>query len=138
MPSASTPATSTAAADLFRHAQNQGRHRSGRGNLDRFGTPSSRFGEDNVIRYDDGTPRTKHVITNANIDVDEAAGTGTCRSYYTVFQQLDGFTLQPIIAGRYHDEFERVGGAWRWSFRDYSLVDLIGDLSRHLTMTVEL
>ena len=93
---------------------------------------------DNIILYDDGTPRTKHVITNANIEVDEGAGTANCRSYYTVFQQLDGFALQPIIAGRYHDTFERTGGVWRWSFRDYTLVDLVGDLSRHLRMEIRL
>ncbi len=84
-----------------------------------------------IVLYDDGTPRTKHVITNPIVEVDEEAGTATCRSYYTVFQQTDGFPLQPVIAGRYHDEFELVDGTWRWSFRDYSLVDLVGDMSRH-------
>jgi len=93
---------------------------------------------DNVIIHTDGTPRTKHVITNANIEIDEGAGAATCRSYYTVFQQLEGFALQPIIAGRYHDTFEHVGGAWRWSFRDYTLIDLVGDLSRHLRMEVRI
>jgi len=93
---------------------------------------------DNIILYADGTPRTKHVITNANIDVDGASGMANCRSYYTVFQQLEGFPLQPIIAGRYHDTFERIADGWRWSFRDYTLVDLVGDLSRHLRMEVQL
>lgn len=93
---------------------------------------------DNIILYDDGTPRTKHVITNANINVDDAGGTANCRSYYTVFQQIEGFPLQPIIAGRYHDTFERATDGWRWNFRDYTLVDLVGDLSRHLRMEVQL
>ena len=93
---------------------------------------------DNIIIHANGTPRTKHVITNANIDVDESGGVATCHSYYTVFQQLEGFALQPIIAGRYHDVFEHVDDAWRWSFRDYSLVDLVGDLSQHLRMEVRL
>jgi hypothetical protein len=91
---------------------------------------------DNVIVHTDGTPRTKHVITNANIDVDAAGNAATCRSYYTVFQQLEGFALQPIIAGRYHDSFEKVDGSWRWTYRDYTLVDLVGDLSQHLRMEV--
>jgi len=86
---------------------------------------------DNVIVYADGTPRTKHVVTNPVVTVDEAAGIATCHSYYNVFQQVDDFPLQSIIAGRYHDEFKRIDGTWRWHFRDYSLVDLIGDLSRH-------
>jgi len=55
-----------------------------------------------TIRYLDGTPRTKHVITNPIVEVDEEAGTATCRSYYTVLQQTDALPLQPVVAGRYH------------------------------------
>ena len=51
-----------------------------------------------VIVYPDGTPRTKHVVTNPIIEVDDDAGTATCRSYYTVLQQTDGFPLQLIVA----------------------------------------
>ncbi len=81
--------------------------------------------------YEDGTPKTKHVTTNSIIEVDEAAGTATARSYFTVFQRLDDFPLQPIIAGRYHDRFERVDGRWRFSER-MMRPELLGDLSRHL------
>ena len=88
--------------------------------------------ESGVRRYPDGTPRTKHVVTNPIIEVDEAAGTATCRSYYTVLQQTDDLPLQPIVAGRYHDLFQRVDGEWRYVFRDYSLMDMIGDVSQHL------
>lgn len=82
--------------------------------------------------YPSGTPRTKHMITNPIVEVDEAAGRASCRSYYTVFQATDDFPLQPIISGRYQDEFERVDGEWRFSFRDYTQVDLIGNLAYHL------
>lgn len=84
--------------------------------------------EQMVRRYEDGTPRTKHVTTNLVIDVD--GDTATARSYYTVFQQLEGFPLQPIIAGRYHDAF-----SWsaEWFLTERVIFcDLIGDLSRHL------
>jgi hypothetical protein len=84
-----------------------------------------------IVLYPDGTPRTKHVITNPIIEVDRDGGTATCRSYYTVLQGLDDFPLQVVAAGRYHDAFVRVDGRWRYSFRDYSLHDLVGDLSRH-------
>jgi hypothetical protein len=80
---------------------------------------------------DDGTPRTRHVTTNAIIEVDEGAGTGSARSYYTVFQQTDELALQPIICGRYHDTFHRLGGVW-WFDKRIMFVDLVGDLSRHL------
>ncbi len=86
-----------------------------------------------VRRYDDGTPRTKHVTTNLMIDVDDGAGAATAKSYFTVLQQVDDLVLQVIIAGRYHDRFERVAGEWRFVDRlIYS--DLIGDLTHHLTV----
>ena len=85
-----------------------------------------------VIVHADGTPRTKHVTTNPIVEVDEALGTATCRSYYTVLQQVDDGPLEPIVAGRYHDRFERVADVWRFTERDYSMMDLVGDVSRHL------
>lgn len=88
-----------------------------------------------MILYPDGTPRTKHLINNPIIQLDRAAGQATCRTYYTVIQGLEDFPLQVIASGRYHDEFERVDGRWRFSFRDYSLLDIPGDLSRHVRET---
>lgn len=82
-------------------------------------------------RYEDGTPRTKHVTSNLIVEVDEPASRASARSYFTVFQALPDFPLQAIIAGRYHDRFERVGGLWRFSERRM-LPELFGDLSRHL------
>ena len=89
-----------------------------------------------TIVHADGTPRTKHVITNPIVEVDEAAGTATCRSYYTVFQRTETLPLQPVVSGRYHDRFERVDGEWRFAERDYTLVDMVGDLSQHLTFDI--
>lgn len=86
--------------------------------------------------YPCGTPRTKHVITNAIVNVDDAAGTASCRSYYTVFQQTPDLPLQPICNGRYHDTFVREDGVWRFATRDYSLLDYMGDLSQHLLLPV--
>ncbi|MBY4867074.1 nuclear transport factor 2 family protein [Burkholderia sp. Bp9017] len=85
-----------------------------------------------VKRHACGTPRTKHVITNPVIEIDEAAHRATARSYYTVLQATDGLALQPIAAGRYRDAFERVDGTWRFAFRDYTLFDFAGDLRYHL------
>lgn len=89
-----------------------------------------------IVRYPDGTPRTKHVVTNPIIEVDGDAGTASCRSYYTVLQQTDGFALQTIVTGRYHDRFERVDGRWRYSYRDLTLIDMVGDVSHHLTHAI--
>jgi hypothetical protein len=102
-----------------------------------------RRGRDEVIAmyraavrlYPDGTPRTKHVTTNLIIDVDLDDGahpTATCRSYFTVLQAVDDeLPLQAVISGRYHDEFERDAGQWRFR-RRRMFGDLYGDLSRHM------
>jgi len=81
-------------------------------------------------RYGDGTPRTKHVTTNCIIEVDEAAATATCRSYFTVLQAVPELPLQPIVAGRYHDRFAREDRTWRFAERRF-FIDLVGDVSRH-------
>jgi ketosteroid isomerase-like protein len=78
-----------------------------------------------------GTPRTKHQCTNLVIEVDESAGTATARSSYTVLQQTPSLPLQPIIAGRYRDEFARTDGQWHFT-RRHIVVDLVGDVSQHL------
>lgn len=102
------------------------------------GSPVVRRGRDEVRamyegstrRYPDGTPKTKHVTTNAIVEVD--GDTASARSYFTVLQAVPGeLALQPVIAGRYHDRFERVDGRWRFSAR-HMIPDLFGDLSHHL------
>jgi 3-phenylpropionate/cinnamic acid dioxygenase small subunit len=89
-----------------------------------------------IVLHPDGTPRTKHATTNPIIEVDEDTGTANCRSYYTVLQQTDEFPLQTIVTGRYHDRFERVDGQWRFSYRDLTLIDMVGDVSHHLTYPI--
>ncbi len=84
-----------------------------------------------VRRYDDGTPRTKHVTTNLIIDVDERGGTASARSYYSVLQARPELPLQIIIAGRYQDRFARIEGSWCFTDR-LIFADLIGDLRFHL------
>jgi 3-phenylpropionate/cinnamic acid dioxygenase small subunit len=87
--------------------------------------------QDNLIIYEDGTPRTKHVTTNVAIELDEEAGTAVSRSYFTALQALPDLPLQPIASGRYDDRFERVDGEWRFVERHVH-TDLLGDMSRHL------
>lgn len=85
-----------------------------------------------VVLYPCGTPRTQHVVTNPIIELDDVAGRAAVRSCYSVYQATEGFPLQLIAAGRYHDEFERHEEVWRFSYRDYSMLDLVGDLRFHL------
>lgn len=83
------------------------------------------------IYDDDGTPKTRHHTTNAQIRVDEAAGTAEARTYYHVTQATPELPLQVIVTGRYHDRFHRVDGQW-WFDTRTMFVDQVGDMSRHL------
>lgn len=116
------------AAALFRHARIK--VQSSEALLDEAGI--LQLWQQYLKIYPCGTPRTKHVISNPLIDIDETAGKATIRAYYTVLQATDGLALQPIAAGRYHDAFERIGQDWRFCFRDYSQLEFSGDLSFHL------
>jgi len=88
-------------------------------------------------RYEDGTPRTKHVMTNVMVDVDPDGRHATSRSYFTVLQAVPGaLSLQPVIAGRYQNAYELVGGEWR--FRAvHIIIELMGNLEHHMLFDLE-
>lgn len=86
--------------------------------------------------HSDGTLRTRHVTTNAIVDVDESADVASCRSYFLVVQATESVALQPIVSGRYHDRFARVDGEWRFSHR-HILMEGVGDVRDHLVVDVE-
>lgn len=84
-----------------------------------------------TVKLHDGAQRTKHLVANTALD-DDGDGTITARSSYVVFQATEDLPLQPIIAGRYVDRFERgTDGRWRWLERRF-LTDLVGHLGQHL------
>jgi hypothetical protein len=92
-----------------------------------------------IILYGDGTPRTRHIVTNTILEVDEPAGRATARSYNTTLQQVPPHPLEIISTARYDDTFERVDGSWRFSDRiiRHSSIDGVsrdfkGDMSRHV------
>jgi 3-phenylpropionate/cinnamic acid dioxygenase small subunit len=85
-----------------------------------------------VILYD-GTPSTKHVISNVIVEIDSSGDGASARSYFTVLQSRPDLPLQPILAGRYQDRFERVGGVWRFTDRLIH-IDFVGNVSRHVPM----
>ncbi len=114
------------AAELFRHARIEA---GGNGTLDHAGLLA--LWQRIILIYPCGTPRTRHLISNPIVDIDEATGTATARSCYTVFQATEQLPLQPIASGRYLDRFARLDGQWCFTAREYRL-DLVGDMSRHL------
>lgn len=94
--------------------------------------------ERNTRRYaDNGTPHTRHVISNPIVEIDESAGTAVCRSYVVVFQQVEGFALQPVWTNRYEDRFRLVDGSWRFESKTMS-DHMPGDVSRHLLVAPDL
>jgi SnoaL-like protein len=86
--------------------------------------------EDSVQLYD-GVPGTKHLVTNLIVEVDNDGRSASARSYYTAFQARPELPLQPILAGRWHDRFERDGSGWRFTDR-LIYTDLVGDVRFHL------
>jgi ketosteroid isomerase-like protein len=83
-------------------------------------------------RYEDGTPRTKHVMTNVIVDVADDGTAAASRSYFTVLQAVPGsLPLQPVIAGRYRHTYERVEDGWHVAAMHIA-IDLTGDLAHHL------
>jgi hypothetical protein len=82
-------------------------------------------------RFADGTPKTKHLTTNAIVDVSPDGREAAVRSYFVVLQQVDDGPLQPIAAGRYHDRVALVDGRWRFRERRM-LPEMFGDVSNHL------
>ena len=86
---------------------------------------------DRIVLYDDGTPKTRHLMNNLTIDLVDGADEATTRCYYTVLQGGDpGAPIQTILAGRYHDSYERGPRGWRLADRLF-IIDLVGDQSRH-------
>lgn len=83
---------------------------------------------------DDGTPHTRHCVTNPIVEIDEQEGTAVVRYYMTVFQCTDGLPLQPIWANRYEDRFIRKDGSWRYAHRR-GFQHMPGDVSQHLLQT---
>nr|WP_291832804.1 nuclear transport factor 2 family protein [Candidatus Microthrix sp.] len=114
-------------ADLFAH----GRIQAAPGVVHEGATQVRAMYDDAVRLHADGTPRTKHLITNVAVDIGDDGQTAKACSSYTVLQATDGLPLQAIITGRYHDTFHRVDGEWCFDTREM-FVDLTGDLTHHL------
>ena len=85
-------------------------------------------------RYECGTPRTHHVVSNLEFDTD-AEDRIRVRSYFTVFQQTAKLPLQPIACGRYDDRFERSPDGWRFGSKHIE-VTLLGNMAEHLNIDI--
>jgi 3-phenylpropionate/cinnamic acid dioxygenase small subunit len=119
----------TAVGELFAHAELV----DAREVVFAAGAEAVRRQYERGTRLYDGSPRTRHITSNTVTEIDGERA--VARSSYVVFQAVDGFPLQPIITGRYRDEFMCDDSVWRFARRQF-LVDHLGDLSHHLTYEV--
>lgn len=121
-------------AEIFEHAtltfEGFGAAVSGRDAIEQLYTRTTR-------RYDDGTPRTKHVMTNVIVDLADSGVDAKSRSYFTVFQAVPGeLALQPVIAGRYRHTYEWVDDRWRVAGM-HVIIDLMGELGHHMLIDLK-
>lgn len=86
--------------------------------------------------HPDGTPRTRHLVTNPVINLADDETTASCRSQWTILQATDTLPLQPIASGRYEDRMAVIAGEWRFVERCYVAPDLVGDMSSHLSRPI--
>ncbi|MDP3675615.1 MAG: nuclear transport factor 2 family protein [Novosphingobium sp.] len=84
------------------------------------------------VRLHDGKPRTRHLTTNPIIALADDGQSATCVTQWTVLQAAEGYPLQIVASGRYHDTFALIAGAWAFTERVYQQTDLVGDTSAHL------
>ena len=87
------------------------------------------------VRTYDGVPRTRHIVTNVCIDMEDEldtdGGPATVRSYIQVVHQPPDVPVRSIVVGTYFDRVHRVGDRWFFAERRMQL-ELVGDLRTHL------
>jgi ketosteroid isomerase-like protein len=80
----------------------------------------------------DGSPRTKHLLTNLTVDVEAGTSTASAHCYWTVLQNVEaGRAIEIILSGQYTDKFEKIDGVWQFADRLIT-VDLTGNASGHV------
>jgi 3-phenylpropionate/cinnamic acid dioxygenase small subunit len=114
-------------ADLFEHAT----WRSAAHGTVLRGTSEVRSAYDRIRLYD-GSPRTKHLITNLSIDIEPGGESASSHCYFTVLQGITaGNPIEITVDGQYIDTFEKIQATWRFADRLF-IVDLEGDQRRTL------
>jgi hypothetical protein len=83
------------------------------------------------VTYADRGRATKEIYSNILVDIDLAGGRATSITSYTVAQQPPGDSFGLLVAGRYEDEWQRVGAIWQWADR-YIKVQYRNNLERHM------
>ena len=69
----------------------------------------------------DGPRRLRVVTTDLQVHIDDAAGTATCTSRFTVRPADPAITDTVLFVGRYLDQFARFDGTWAFTRRHVAL-----------------
>ena len=86
---------------------------------------------DRIVLYEDGTPRTKHLITNLVVRFADDGASATGRCSFTVIQSVaPGTPISAVVAGRYEDRYERGPSGWRFADRLF-VAERTADQTRH-------
>ena len=94
-------------------------------------TPEEIRGVYEGIVMHDGSPRTRHLMTNVVVEIDDGADEATGHSTYTVLQSVGpGDPIEIVVVGRYEDHYARGADGWHLTDRLF-FVDLQADTSRH-------
>ena len=86
------------------------------------------------VHFPEKLPDTLLFTSNLQIEVDGDRASG--KAYFLALHETPTRGWQPVIAGRYHDEFRRIDGQW-WFHHRHMIPDLAGDLSTHLTAPLD-
>ena len=113
-------------ADLFAN----GHYSQPNGDITIRGRDEVRRAFDTVILYEDGTPRTHHIITNIVVDVAEGTADASGSCYVAVVQGIEGRPIETVLVGRYVDKYRKTASGWELADRCFH-ADFKGDLSRH-------
>ena len=81
------------------------------------------------------TPQTQHVLSNLIVETQDQQDVVRASANFSVLQQLESGSIEPIICGKYQNTFHLVDGIWTFH-RHTMQARIMGDLSRHLTITL--
>lgn len=84
-----------------------------------------------IILHEDGTPRTRHILSNVRIDVADDGTSAKGQSYVTTLQQAGDQPLQAVFTGHYFDKFKKIDNKWAFVKRGV-FGPHFGDMSRHM------
>jgi hypothetical protein len=110
------------------------------GKITSDGNPNTYVGTDEIVAmyresvvFPEKVPDTLIFTSNLQVAVDGERASGKC--YFMVVHQAE-HGVGTVLAGRYHDRYVKVDGRW-WFEHRHMWPDLVGDLSTHLTASLD-